>query len=127
LEWDALSPEARYTLEPVTEETPAAIFDRTWGEALIGRALERLKEEAEHSDEGQRFDHLSPFLSGTTAVSSYTEVGQRIGLSEGAVKVAVHRLRKRWGELVRATVAETVDDPAEVEVELRHLLRILSK
>jgi RNA polymerase sigma-70 factor (ECF subfamily) len=127
LEWDALSPEARYVLEPATEETPAARFDRTWAETLVGRTLERLQAETSGPEEQQRFALLSPLLSGGAKATSYGGIGLQLGMSEGAVKVAVHRLRKRWGELLRAGVAETVDDPAEVETELRHLLRVLSQ
>jgi RNA polymerase sigma-70 factor (ECF subfamily) len=127
LEWDGLSPEARYAAEPTTDETPAARFDRTWAEALVGRTLERLREEARDPDERRRFALLSPLLSGSANPTSYADIGLQLGMREGAVKVALHRLRKRWGELLRAGVAETVDDPAEVEAELQHLLRVLSQ
>jgi RNA polymerase sigma-70 factor (ECF subfamily) len=127
LELDALGPEEFYALEPATDETPAARFERTWAETLIGRTLERLAQESGEGEERERFTHLSPLLSGKAEGTTYAEVGQKLGISEGAVKVAVHRLRKRLGELLRAGVAETVADPAEVEAELRHLLRVLSQ
>jgi len=127
LELDALGPEEQYALEPATDETPAARFERTWAETLMGRALERLAQESAEGAEGERFACLSPLLGGKAAGATYAEVGRKIGLSEGAVKVAVHRLRKRLGELLRAGVAETVGDPAEVEAELRYLSRVLSR
>jgi RNA polymerase sigma-70 factor (ECF subfamily) len=127
LEWDGLSPEARYIAEPTTDETPASQFDRSWAETLVGKTLERLQEEVKDPTERQRVSTLSPLLSGSCEASTYAEIGSRCGMSEGAVKVAVHRLRKRWGELLRAGVAETVADPTEVELELRYLLRVLSQ
>jgi RNA polymerase sigma-70 factor (ECF subfamily) len=127
LEWDGLSPEARYSAEPTTDETPGSRFDRTWAETLVGKTLERLRAEASDPIDRQRISHLSPLLSGTATACTYAEVGRQCGMSEGAVKVTVHRLRKRWGELLRAGVAETVSDPAEVEPELRYLLRVLSQ
>ena len=123
---DALAAEERYALEPATDETPASRFERTWAETLVGKTLERLEEEFVKSGQQARFAALKPVLLGDMP-GDYSEMGRSLGLEEGAVKVAVHRLRKRFGQLLRAGIAQTVADPAEVDAELRHLLRVLGR
>jgi DNA-directed RNA polymerase specialized sigma24 family protein len=124
---DALSAEERYALEPVTEETPAAQFERAWAEALVGETLRRLEAEHEPGPDRERFRTLRPALLDGQLPGGYAEVARALGIGEGAVKVAVHRLRRRFGQLLRAGVAETVADPGEVDAELRHLLRVLGR
>ena len=123
---DALTAEERYALEPATDETPASRFERTWAETLVGKTLEKLEEEFVKNGQQARFESLKSVLLGEVP-SGYAELGRTLGIDEGAVKVAVHRLRKRFGQLLRAGVAETVGDPAEVDAELRHLLRVLGR
>jgi len=124
---DAATAEERYGLEPVTDETPAAQFERAWAEALIGETLRRLESEQAAGPDRERFQRLQPALVGEPIQGGYAAAAGALGLSEGAVKVAVHRLRKRFGQLLRAGVAQTVVDPAEVDAELRHLLRVLGR
>jgi RNA polymerase sigma-70 factor (ECF subfamily) len=109
---------------PSQDITPEAAFDRRWAESLVSQALARLRAEMS-SDEG-RFDELKLFLLGAKGQASYAATAARLGLSEAAVKSAIHRLRQRFAELVRAEVANTVATQQEVEEELRYLLSILS-
>lgn len=98
-------------------------FDREWALALIARALARL--EAEYSGKPRMFAVLKPWLDGA-ADGPQAEAAQVLGMSETAVKVAIHRLRTRFRELIRSEVAATVNDPLEVKEELRHLIAVAS-
>jgi RNA polymerase sigma-70 factor (ECF subfamily) len=99
-------------------------FDREWALAVIARALTTL--ENEHVGKEPMFAALKPWLDGGAAVSQ-AETARMLGMSETAVKVAIHRLRARFRELIRAEVASTVNDPAEVTEELRHLIAVASR
>jgi DNA-directed RNA polymerase specialized sigma24 family protein len=98
-------------------------FDREWALALIARALATL--EREHSHKPEFFIALKPWLDGGS-IASQAEAARVLNMSETAVKVAIHRLRARFRELIRAEIAATVNDPAEVADELRHLITIAS-
>ena len=121
LSLDAAAVEERYRLEPLDRITPETIFERQWAVAMLGRCLQRLKEE-EGSAGRARFDRLKPFLVADGPDSSYAALAQELGLSASAVRVAVHRLRRRFGQVLREEVARTVTDPTEVDAELRWLL-----
>lgn len=121
---DEQDTEARYLLEPVHEMTPERAYDRQWALALIGQVLDRLEVEFGSAGKQGLFNEMKVFLNGDRG-ASYAEVGGRLGMSEGAVKVAVHRLRQRYGELLRLEIAETVSEPEAVEDEIRHLLAAL--
>lgn len=99
-------------------------FDRDWAMNLIARALSTL--EAEHAGKPDSFATLKPWLDGG-AEGSQADAARALGMSETAVKVAIHRLRGRFRELIRAEVAATVHDPAEVAEELRHLIAVASR
>lgn len=100
------------------------VFDREWALTLIGRSLARL--EAEHAQRPDYFAAFKPWLDGG-ANESQAEVARSLGMSETAVKVAIHRLRVRFRELIRAEVLATVHDPAEVGDEIRHLIAVASR
>ncbi len=117
--------ESRYRLEPRDLETPDKVFERGWSAALLARVMSRLAGEQEEAGKRDLFERLRPVLAEGTAESSYAEIAAACGMSEGAVKVAVHRLRRRFGELLRDEIAETVADPAEVDEEIRYLLTVL--
>lgn len=105
--------------------SPEAWFDRQWALAIMDRALSTLA--AEHAAEGKadQFERLKPWLVGAAAAQA--DVAGQLGWSEGALKVAVHRLRKRFRELVRAEIAQTVPAFAEVDAELRYLVDVLAR
>ena len=126
--------ERRYALEPAGGESPEALFERRWALAVLERAMERLAAEqrAGTGVKAERFEALRPFLAGASTGAGtgagavpYREVGEPLGMSETAVKVAVHRLRKRYGDLLRDEIAQTLDDPADVDDEIRRLLAAL--
>jgi len=99
-------------------------FDREWAHALIARALDTL--ENEHARKPDLFIALKPWLDGA-ATTSQSETARTLGMSETAVKVAIHRLRARFRELIRAEIAATLSDPADVADELRHLVAVAAR
>lgn len=119
LSLDFENAEGRYTIEPADERTPEQEFDRGWATAQLEQVLARMRTEA--GDDDQRFALLQGFLTGEGEDLPYREVAERLDMSEGAVKVAVHRLRQRFGAVLREEVARTLADPADVDDELRHL------
>jgi RNA polymerase sigma-70 factor (ECF subfamily) len=124
---DAISGEARYAREPADTESPESLFEQTRAIAVLDQAIRQL--ESEHAAAGKQplFEALYIFLQGERGSRSYAEIGAQLSMSEAAVKVAVHRLRRRCRELLRAAVADIVSGPLEVEDELRHLMRVLSR
>jgi RNA polymerase sigma factor (sigma-70 family) len=117
--------ESRFGHELTSEITPENIFERRWAVALFDRAMNRLRAEFLSSGKEQEFELLKEFLSQATCDGAYAAAAGQLGLEEGAVAVRVHRLRKRYRELVREEVEQTVARPDEVEEELRHLLAVL--
>lgn len=118
--------EERYSLEPRDELSPDKIFDRRWALDLVDRALNRLRDEHAARGKQEAFDALKCFLTGDSAGTSYREIAERLGTTEGTAKVAVHRLRRRFKDLLTDEVAQTVADPREVDDEIRYLLSALS-
>lgn len=123
---DTFSAETRYGLEPAHDLTAEKIFERRWALTLLDQTLARLRDEYVASGKERLFEQLKTTLTGESASLPYTELGTRLAMSEGAVKVAVHRLRQRYREVLRAEIIETVASPAEVDGELRHLFATLS-
>ena len=121
LSLDVEKAEGRFLREPASAETPETIFNRRWALTLLEQVLTNLEEEMHQSGKTAQFETLKPYLTGDGPQLSYAETAIRLGMSEGAVKVAVHRLRRRFRELAREEVAETVASPAEIDDELRYL------
>jgi len=113
--------EGRFQMELPTDETPERVFDRRWALTLLDRVMSRLNAETAQSGKPSQFDRLKAYLTGDQPQLSYAETASDLGTSEGAVKVAVHRLRRRFRDLVRDEIAHTVSSPEEIEDELRHL------
>ncbi len=122
---DAARAEAWHAAEPVESLTPEAVFERRWALTVLERALDRLREEAVASGRERAFERLHPYLTGNEPHTPYREVATALEMSEGAVKVAVHRLRQRYGRLLREEITATVAEPDQVEGELRHLLSVI--
>jgi RNA polymerase sigma factor (sigma-70 family) len=120
------SGEERYQREPAHDETPERIFERRWALALLDRVVEKLREEFVHHGRLEHFERLKVFLLGQSD-APYAALAQEMNTSEGALKVAVHRLRKRYREIFRQEIADTVADPADVESELRFLAAVLTR
>lgn len=123
---DAESAESRYALEPADHVTADKLYERRWALTLLDATLARLREEFVADGKAKQFDEFKFTLTGGRGDTPYAELAARFGMSEGAVKVTVHRLRQRYREVLRAQIADTVGDAGEVEAELRHLFAALS-
>jgi len=116
----------RYEIGPNGPASPESDFDREWAVSLVSKALHDLEEEMREAGSEGRFAMLKDYLTGDSPARPYRDVGAELGLSESAVKVAVHRMRRRLGTLLRNEIAQTVSDVAMVEDELRHLMQALA-
>jgi RNA polymerase sigma-70 factor (ECF subfamily) len=127
LSLDQERPEERYRLEPRDNTTPEKNFERQWARTLLEHAMDALKRECEASGRGALFAEVRRLLSGEREEGAHGEISHRLGIAETTVRVNVHRLRRRYGELLRAKLAETVSEKEDVEEELRYLMRTLSE
>lgn len=127
------------TLAPETESAPGgaiaatgapasdAVFDREWAVQVIARGLETLGQEADRAGSRREFEQFKPWLGGDGADRDLPGVARSLHVTEGAARVAIHRWRRRFREVVRSEIARTVDGPEEVAAELRHLIAALSQ
>jgi RNA polymerase sigma-70 factor (ECF subfamily) len=120
---DDVSAESRYQLEPNHDMTPDRHFERQWAMTLLEQVLDALRDEYHAEGKGDLFEELKVVITGQPA--AYADMAARLRRSEGAIKVAAHRMRHRYRMLMRARIAETVGE-GDVEDELRHLLAVLS-
>ncbi len=118
--------ESRYALEPVENLTAEKIFERRWATALLDRVVARLRDEHVRAEKVELYEALKGCLTLESRAAAYAELGARLNMTEGAVKVAAHRLRQRYREVLREEIAQTVSGPEEVEEELRHLFAALA-
>jgi RNA polymerase sigma-70 factor (ECF subfamily) len=122
---DGASAETRYSLEPSHALTPEKLFERQWALTVLEQVMARLKQEFVAGGKAKVFDGLKPFLAGDETSSTYAQAAATLGMTEGAVKVAVHRMRRRYRELLREEIAQTVASPEEIKDEIRYLLSCL--
>ena len=106
---------------------PEALFDRLWAVALVDRAVSVLASEHAAAGKTAQFGALKPWLLADPAAPSREETARQLGLNDGAFKVAVHRLRRRIRELVKAQIAQTVEGPQQIQDELRYLIEVLAR
>jgi len=118
--------EQRYRVEPVESATADRIYERRWALTLLDRSMTRLREEFAAAGKTGEFARLKTCLTAERGEISYSEVAAALGMSEGAARVAVHRLRKRFREVFREEIAHTVSTPAEIEEEVRYLMGVLA-
>jgi len=111
-------------LEPISPEPPERAYDQQWALTLLDQAMKRLREEFAGAGKAAQFERLKTYLSSEAGAGGYDHVAAALGLSTSAVAVAVHRLRQRYAEVVRAEVVNTVATPADLEDELRYLLSL---
>jgi RNA polymerase sigma-70 factor (ECF subfamily) len=111
--------------EPRDESTPDKAFERQWALELMARVLEQVRDECIRLGKGEQFDRLKGCVVGDTQGTNYRDLGVELGMSEAAVKVAVHRLRQRFHESLRREISKTVTDEAEIGDEIRYLLGVL--
>lgn len=123
---DGVQTEERHAADWATETDPAAAFDRRWALTILDQALTQLREEQVASGQGRQFEELRPHLTANNRDSGYDETARRLAMSPGAVATAVCRLRRRYRDLVRAQVTQTVTTPLELDDEMSYLLRVLS-
>jgi RNA polymerase sigma factor (sigma-70 family) len=123
---DRLEAESRFGVEPSHDLTPERLFERRWALTLLGHVLDRLDLEMDRPDRKPLYDQLRPALVGLDEIPSYRQIGESLGLSEGAVKMAAHRLRARFRELLRDEISRTVSEPSEVDAEIGTLLAALA-
>jgi RNA polymerase sigma factor (sigma-70 family) len=120
------SGEERYQRELSHDETPERIFERRWALSVLDRVVEKLRDEFVQHGRPEHFERLKAFLLGQSD-TAYAALAREMNTSEGALKVAIYRLRKRYRELFRQEITDTVADPAEVESELRYLADVLTR
>lgn len=118
---DFESGESQYSLEPAHEVTPERIYEQRWALTLLDRVFARLREEFDQAGKQKEFNCLKVYLTGEAGTPSYREAAAELGMTEGAVKAAVHRLRRRYRDLVREEIFQTVAGPEDVDEELQHL------
>ncbi len=125
--WDNELAEDHYAAADTNNLTPAEVYDQRWALTLFGQALDRLCAEFVADGRAGEYEQLKRFLSNETGEGAYIAPAKHLGLTTGAVAVSVHRLRKRYGELVRDEIAHTVTSSGEVEHELNHLLSLIAR
>jgi DNA-directed RNA polymerase specialized sigma24 family protein len=118
--------DTRYSREPVDDLSAEKLFERSWARAVLAQAMTRLKAELAASHRQGLFDHLKAYLTAEENAVAYRDAAAAMGMTEGAVKVAVHRLRRRYGELVREGIAQTVATTEQVDEELNALYGALA-
>lgn len=121
------SAESRYAQEPVDTATPEQAFEKQWALGLLDSVLNQLREKYVQDDKAMLFDTLKPCLVGDHTQHPYSTLAAELGMSEGAIKTAVCRLRERYREYLKAEIAHTVASPSEIDEELRHLFRVLAR
>jgi RNA polymerase sigma-70 factor (ECF subfamily) len=124
LDWQ--DADSRYQIDPADNLSPDKLYDRVWAVTLLERVLARLRAESESDGRAAAFEHLKPFLSAGRAAIPYAEAAAVLNVSEAAARVAVHRLRRRYRELLREEIRQTLSDPAQVEEEMRALFSAFS-
>ena len=124
---DACEAEERDTLGPADGLSADQIYDRRWARAVMDEAARRLREEYAARGRAELFEQLKDLQPGEHGEKGYAKIGAAFGLSEQAVKNAAHRFRRRYAELLRDEIAQTVDTPAEVEAEVQHLMQVFAR
>ena len=122
---DEHPPEERYQLEPADHETPETNFLRQWALTVLKQAMNALQKECEANGKALLLREAKNLISGELHGTAYAQISKNLDMGEGAVRVAVHRLRQRYGELLRREVAHTVTGEEEVDEELRYLFQVL--
>jgi RNA polymerase sigma-70 factor (ECF subfamily) len=124
---DVESAEARYSSEPVDTLTPEALFERQWALSVLDRVLAALRDECVKAGKATVFDAVRDLLAGDRNPGGYAALAGSLGTTEGALKVHVHRLRRRYRELLRAEIEGTVSDTSEVDDEIGYLMAVVSR
>ena len=126
LSLDVEKAEGKYTVEPVDRLSPDKVFDRSWAMTVLDQALERLDAEAHTTNKLELFKHLKAYLTSDKRSVPYHTVADKLNTTEGAVKIAMHRLRRRYRELLRDAIAQTVASEDQIDQEIRDLFTALA-
>ena len=124
--WEEHTAEGRYAQEPAGGLSPEQIYEKRWAATLLERVLVRLREESDQAERRELFDQLKPHLWGEDEATPYAQLAARFNVSVSAIKVTVHRLRRRYRDVLREEIAQTVADPAEIDGEIQYLIRVMS-
>ena len=124
--WEAHTAEGRYAQEPAGGLSPEQIYEKRWAATLLERVLARLRDESIDAARRELFDQLKPHLWGEDEATPYAQLATRFNLTVSAIKVTVHRLRRRYREVLREEIAQTVADAAEIDGEIQYLIRVMS-
>ena len=127
ISWDEQAGEQRYLVEPRHEATPEKLFEQSWALTVIEGVLERLREEYSDAGKAPLFEAIQSYLSGNDAAGTYVAMAAKLNMTEGAVKMAVLRLRENFRHRLRSEIARTVSDASEIDDELRHLFACLGR
>jgi RNA polymerase sigma-70 factor (ECF subfamily) len=122
---DPVEAEVRYAPEAVEQRTPESLFERRWALSVLEQVMRELRTEFAGIGKAEYFDRLQPLLNGDPEADPYDALAAELGASPGAVRVKVHRMRRRYRDLLRAEIAKTVSTPAEIDDEIRFLLSAL--
>jgi RNA polymerase sigma-70 factor (ECF subfamily) len=125
LSFDTQAGETRYASQPTEAMTPVEVYEHRWAITVLDRAMDRLEAESQEAGSWPQFQQLRQYLTSAEPQVPYGEAAEALGMSEGAIRTAVHRLRKRYGQALRAEIAQTVANPADTDGEVRHLLAIV--
>jgi len=122
---DEQAAEDRYQLEPATDVSPETLFEQRWARTVVDQARHALEQEYREAGKSELFHALQPFLSEVAGSGDYSEVARALSMSPSAIAVAVHRMRQRFGDVIRGEISRTVARPSDIEPELRHLFEVL--
>lgn len=125
--FDTVAAERLYALESSQGLNAEELYERNWALRVLEQVRARLQQEYARAGQAERFELLEQFLPGEERPLSYAEAAGKLGLAEGTVKSDVHRLKQRYGQLLREEIAQTVARPEEIEEELRHLIAVLGR
>jgi RNA polymerase sigma-70 factor (ECF subfamily) len=123
---DETQADGRYREEPSADLTPEKVFERHWALSLLAQALARLKQEHLNAGKAGLFAKLEPWLTGAPGAEWFRPCAKELTMSENALRVALHRMRRRFGQLVREEIAHTAANEADANDEMRHLFAALS-
>jgi RNA polymerase sigma factor (sigma-70 family) len=124
---DRMDEDSRPGFEPLDLATPASEFEQRWALTVLERAMKRLQRIETSTGRGHRFEVLQPALTGDQPSGGYRQLATRLETTEGALKVELHRLRRRFGAALRDEVGATLSDPSQIDAELRYLLTVLRR
>jgi RNA polymerase sigma-70 factor (ECF subfamily) len=124
---DIQAGEQRYSLEPHHDLTPEAIYEKQWALTLLGQSIARLETQFEKAGRKDQFDQMKRFLLADEERIPYSEIAGKIGLSEGALKVAIHRLRRQFRDALQEEISHTVSHSSEIQDEIRFLMTVVGR